>query len=213
MANACVEVARAVSPPASRPAANFLCSTGGGAGGRGRSKGADGAAKTNWARAPFKLRAAYLCAKLCRAGMPPCNGVQCIEAKGAFDGASARDCSITQSEAPDAAPGVLTDHEVEFVRDVRRARAAGAADVGRLNARGVVEGASAGGRGMVSNAEIGSTRGMSRSARMFDGHERLESTGVSDVAKREIVRRSMDAEIGKGVSNLRSVGRWKVDDA
>src|SRR4029077_8744462 len=104
--------------------------------------------------------------------------------------------------------------------DVRSAKAAGAADVGRSNARGTVEGASAGGRGMVSNAEIsrgvsdgasardrvlvddveiGSTRGKSRSARMFDGHVRLDSPGVSDVAERENVRRSMDAEIGKGV--------------
>ena len=96
----------------------------------------------------------------------------------------------------------------------------------------MVEGASAGGRGMVSNAEIGrgvsegasardrvlvddveigSTRGRSRSARMFDGHVRLDSPGVSNVAERENVRMSMDAEIGKGVSNLRSVGRAKVD--
>jgi hypothetical protein len=64
---------------------------------------------------------------------------------------------------------------------------------------------------MVVNAEIVLTRGTSRSARMFDGHVRLESTGVSDVAERETVRRSIDAEIGKGVSNLRSVGRLQVD--
>jgi len=82
--------------------------------------------------------------------MPPSNGVQRIDSRGVFDGASARDCSIAQSEAPDAAPGVLTDYEVEFVGDVRRARAAGAADVGRSNGRGVVECASAGVRGMVS---------------------------------------------------------------
>ena len=173
-----------------------------------------------------KLTATYMGAKLCRAGMPPCNGVQCNYLRGVFDGASARDCSIAQSEAPDAAPGVLTDYEVEFVDDVRSARAAGAADVGRSNVRGTVEGASAGGRGMVSNAEIrrgvsdgaaardcglvddaeiGSTRGKSRSASMFDGHVRLESMGVSDGAKRENVQTSRNAEIGEGVSNLRSV--------
>jgi hypothetical protein len=144
-------------------------------------------------------------AKQCRAGMPPCNGVQCNYLRGVFDDATARDCSIAQSEAPDAAPGVLTDYGAEFVDDVRSARATGAADVGRSNARGTVEGASAGGRGMVSNVEIGSARGKSRSASMFDGHIRLESTGVSDVAERETVRRSTNAEIGKGVSNLRSV--------
>jgi hypothetical protein len=158
-----------------------------------------------------KLPATYLCAKLCRAGMPPSNRVQCIDLRGVFDVATARDCSIAQSEAPDAAPGVLTDYELEFVDDVRKARATGAADVGRSNARGVVDGASAEVRGMVSNAEIWSTRGKSRSARMFDGHVRLESTGVSDVAKRETVRRSMNAEIGKGVSNLRSVGCSKAN--
>jgi hypothetical protein len=110
--------------------------------------------------------------------MPPSNGVQCIDLRGASDGASARDCSITQGEAPAAAPGVLTDYVVEFVSDVRRARATGAADVGRSNGKGVSEGASAGGRGMVDDAEIGSTRGMSRSASMFDGHVRLESIGL-----------------------------------
>ena len=91
-------------------------------------------------------------------------------------------------------------------KSVRLPRATGAADVGRSNAIGVVEGASARDRGMVSNAEIGSTRGKSRSASVFDGCMRLESTDVSDVAKRKTVRRSTDAEIGKGVSNLRSVG-------
>ena len=65
---------------------------------------------------------------------------------------------------------------------------------------------------MVEDAEIGSTRRKSRSAKMFDGRMRLESAGVSDVAERETVRRSMDAEIGKGVSNLRSVGRSKAND-
>jgi hypothetical protein len=53
-------------------------------------------------------------------------------------------------------------------------------------------------------------RGKSRSASMFDGHVRLESTGVSDVAERENVLRSMNTEIAEGVSNLRSVGRSKV---
>jgi hypothetical protein len=90
-------------------------------------------------------------AKLCRAGMPPWNGVQCLESSGVFDVATAQDCSIARSEAPDAAPGVCVVCEVEFVGDVRSARAAGAADVGRLNARGTVEGASAGGRGMVDD--------------------------------------------------------------
>jgi hypothetical protein len=152
--------------------------------------------------------------------MPPSNGVQCNYLSGVFDVASARDCSITQSEAPAAAPGVLTDYEVKFVDDIRRARATGAADVGRSNARGTVEGVSAGRRGMVSNAEIGrgvsegasardrrlvddveigSTRGWSRSARMFDGHVRLESSGVSDVAERKNVLKLRNAEIGKGV--------------
>jgi hypothetical protein len=87
--------------------------------------------------------------------MPPSNGVQCNDLRGVFECASARDCSTAQSEAPDAAPGVLTDYEVEFVRDIRRARATGAADVGRSNGKGMVEGASAGERGMVSDAEIG----------------------------------------------------------
>ena len=175
------------------------------------SKGADGAAKTNWERASFKLRAAYLCAKLCRAGMPPSNGVQCNYLRGVSEVAPARDCSIAHREAPDAAPGVLTDYEVEFVDDVRSARAAGAADVGRSNARGMVDSASARNRGMVDEVEIGSTRGMSRSARMFDGRMMLESPGVSDVAERENVRTSKNAEIDQGVSNLRSVGRSKVD--
>src|SRR5882724_7816989 len=124
--------------------------------------------------------------------MPPWNGVQCFDLRGVFDVATAQECSITHGEAPDAAPGVLTDYEVEFVSDVRRARATGAADVGRSNGRGVVEGASARDRLMVDDVGIGSTRGMSRSARMFDGHVRLESTGVSDVAKRETVRKSMN---------------------
>ena len=132
--------------------------------------------------------------------------------RGVFEFAPARDCSIAHREAPDAAPGVLNCYEVEFVYDVRSAKATGAADVGRSNAKGVSKGASAGGRGMVSNAEIGSTRGKSRSAGMFDGHMRLESVGISDGAKRETVRRSDYAEIGKGVSNLRSVKCSKVDD-
>ena len=130
-------------------------------------------------------------AKLCRAGMPPCNadrkapaaapgvlncyGVEFVcdirsaratgaadegrsNLRGVFECATARDCSIAQSEAPDAAPGVLNRYELEFVRDIRRARATGAADVGRSNGRGVVDGASAGRRGMVDDAEIGSTR-------------------------------------------------------
>jgi hypothetical protein len=84
--------------------------------------------------------------------MPPCNGVQCLELRGAFDGATARDCSIARSEAPDAAPGVCMVYELDFVEDVSSARAAGAADVGRSNGRGMVEGASAGGRGMVNDA-------------------------------------------------------------
>jgi hypothetical protein len=136
--------------------------------------------------------------------------------RGVFDDATAQDCSIAQREAPDAAPDVLTDYVVEFVRDVRRARAAGAADVGRSNARGTFEGASAGRRGMVSNTEIwkgvsgnapapdrlmvddveiGSTREMSRSARTFDGRMRLESSGVSDVAKSEAVQKGQDWQI------------------
>ena len=90
--------------------------------------------------------------KLCRAGMPPSNGVQCSYLGGVSEVATARDCSIAQREAPDAAPGVLTDYEVEFVSNVRSAEATGAADVGRSNARGVVDGASAGARGMVGNA-------------------------------------------------------------
>jgi len=65
---------------------------------------------------------------------------------------------------------------------------------------------------MVDGAEIGSTPGMSRSAKMFDRYMRLELRGVSDVAERENVRRSGNAEIGKGVSNLRSVKCLKVDD-
>jgi hypothetical protein len=131
--------------------------------------------------------------------MPPSNGVQCNYLSGVFDVASARDCSITQSEAPAAAPGVLTDYEVKFVDDIRRARATGAADVGRSNARGTVEGASARDRRLVDDVEIGSTRGWSRSARMFDGHVRLESSGVSDVAERKNVLKLRNAEIGKGV--------------
>jgi len=46
-------------------------------------------------------------------------------------------------------------------------------------ARGVSDDASARDRGMVDEVEIGSTRGKSRSAMMFDGRVRLESTGVS----------------------------------
>jgi hypothetical protein len=81
--------------------------------------------------------------KLCRAGMPPSNGVQCLELGGVFDVAPARECSITHREAPAAAPGVSTDYMLEFVRNVRRARATGAADVGRSNRRGVFEFATA----------------------------------------------------------------------
>jgi hypothetical protein len=77
--------------------------------------------------------------------------------------------------------------------------------------KGVSDGASARDRGMVDDVEIGSTRGMSRSAEMFDGHVMLELPGVSDVAKRENVQTSRNAEIGRGVSNLRSVGRSKVE--
>jgi len=40
---------------------------------------------------------------------------------------------------------------------------------------------------------------------MFDGHMRLESTDVSGDAKRETVRTFENGEIGKDVSNLRSV--------
>jgi hypothetical protein len=142
--------------------------------------------------------------------MPPSNKVQCLGLRGVSEGASARDCSITRSEAPDAAPGVCMFYGPEFVRDVRSARATGAADVGRSNWRWVVECASAGGREMVSGAEIGSTRGMSRSAKMVDGYVRLESSDVSDVAKRENIRTSRNAEIDGDISNLRSVGRSKV---
>jgi len=181
--------------------------------GGGRKQGADGAAKTNQARAVFCYQGLTWVRKLCRAGMPPSSGVQCIDLGGVFEFATARECSITHREAPDAAPGVLTDYEVGFVGDVRRAKATGAADVGRSNARGVVEGASARDRGMVSNAGIGSTRGISRSASIFDGHVRPEPTGVSDVAKRETVRRSTNAEIGKAVSNMRSVKCSEVNDA
>jgi len=65
---------------------------------------------------------------------------------------------------------------------------------------------------MVDDLEIGSTRGMSRSASMFDGQMRLESPGVSDDTKCETVRTSRNAEIGKGVSNLRSAGRSMAND-
>ena len=78
--------------------------------------------------------------------------------------------------------------------------------------RGVSEGASARDRVLVDDVEIGSTRGRSRSASMFDGHMRLESTGASNDAKRETVRRFTDAEIGEGVSNLRSVRRSMAND-
>jgi hypothetical protein len=47
---------------------------------------------------------------------------------------------------------------------------------------------------------------------MFDGHVRLESTDVSDDTKCETVQKSNDAEIGKGVSNLRSVKCLKSND-
>jgi hypothetical protein len=127
--------------------------------------------------------------------------------EGVFECASARDCSITHREAPAAAPGVLTDYVVEFVSGVRRAKATGAADVGRSNWRGVVECASAPELGMVDDVEIGPTRGKSRSASMFDGHVRLELTGVSDGAKRENVQTSEDAEIDKGVPDVRT---WDV---
>jgi hypothetical protein len=62
---------------------------------------------------------------------------------------------ITDRKARAAAPGVLTDYEVEFVRDVGRARATGAADVGRSNGSGVVEGGSARDCGMVNDGRIG----------------------------------------------------------
>ena len=52
---------------------------------------------------------------------------------------------------------------------------------------------------MVGDAEIGSTRGRSRSASMFDGHVRFESSGVSGVAKRLNVLKLRNGEIGKGV--------------
>jgi hypothetical protein len=71
--------------------------------------------------------------------------------------------------------------------------------------KGVSDVATARSRLMVDDVEVGSTRGKSRSASMFAGRMMLESTGVSDVAKRETVRTFEDAEIGKGVSNLRSV--------
>jgi hypothetical protein len=68
-----------------------------------------------------------------------------------------------------------------------------------VDGKGEVDGASAGDCGMVDDVEIGSTRGKSRSARMFDGHVRLESTGVFDGAKRENVLQLRNAEIGKVV--------------
>jgi hypothetical protein len=77
--------------------------------------------------------------------------------------------------------------------------------------KGVSDDATARDRLMVDEVEIGSTRGMSRSASMFDGRMMVESTDVSDDAKRENVRRSTNAEIGKGVSNLRSVKRSMAD--
>ena len=48
-------------------------------------------------------------------------------------------------------------------------------------------------------------RRVGRGEAQGEGHVWLESTGVSDGAKRETVQTSKDAEIGKGVSNLRSV--------
>jgi hypothetical protein len=150
--------------------------------------------------------------KLCRAGMPPSN---------------------TDRKAPAAAPG--SENPLGGICQGRsKCDSAGAADEGRSSLRGVFEGASARDFGMVSNAEIargvsddasardrgmvdevgiGSTRGRSRSASMFDGHRRLELIGVSDVAKRENVHRSTNAEIGKGVSNLRSVKCSMANDA
>ena len=89
--------------------------------GGGRKQGADGAAKTNKARAVFCYQRLTWVRKLCRAGMPPSSGVQCIDLRGVFEVAPAQDCSITHREAPAAAPGVLTDYVVEFVNDVRRA--------------------------------------------------------------------------------------------
>jgi hypothetical protein len=47
---------------------------------------------------------------------------------------------------------------------------------------------------------------------MFDGHMSLELSGVSDVAERETVQRSANAEIGRGLSNLRNV-KWSVANA
>jgi len=93
---------------------------------------------------------ANACIEVARA-VPPWNGVQCNYLSGVFDVATAQDCSIAQSEAPAAAPGVLNDYVVEFVDDIRSARAAGAADVGRSNGRGTVEGASARDRLMVDD--------------------------------------------------------------
>src|SRR5262249_5250522 len=114
---------------------------------------------------------------------------------------------------PEWQPSILAKPEKAAAQCPRQTpRAAGAADVGRSKARGTVEGASARDRGMVSNAEIGSTRGKSRSASMFDGQVRLESTGVSDDAKRKTVRTSRNAEIAKGVSNLRNVGCSMAND-
>ena len=69
--------------------------------------------------------------------------------------------------------------------------------MGRSNGKGVVEGASARDRGMLNDGQIGSKRGKSRSAVMFDGQMRLESTDVSGDAKRETVRTFENAEIGK----------------
>jgi hypothetical protein len=68
-----------------------------------------------------------------------------------------------------------------------------------VDGKGEVDGASARDRRLVDDVEIGSTRGWSRSARMFDGHVRLESSGVSDVAKRVNVLKLRNGEIGKGV--------------
>jgi hypothetical protein len=60
LANACFEVARAVSPPAHAPTQTFFVLLVAGLAGGGRSKGADGAAKTNWARAVSKLPVTYM---------------------------------------------------------------------------------------------------------------------------------------------------------
>jgi hypothetical protein len=122
-----------------------------------------------------------------------------------FECATARDCSIAQREAPDAAPGVLTDDVVEFVNDVQRARAAGAADVGRSNGRGWSKARQREGVEWSAMLKLGEAYPTARSVRTFKLPGMLKSATAYRTCEARGVRRSMLVESAQEYRRFASV--------